>query len=97
MVQHFIKNWRTPKEDIRKALRIAKYNAGVLYPIISNTSQDLSYVKDRTILATKKHLEAPPHPDLLREERGVRGEERGVMDKERGVMDKGRGMRGRGE
>ena len=45
-VQHFIKNWRTPKEDISKTLRIAmswtQYNVGVPYPILSNTSQDLS-------------------------------------------------------
>ena len=62
-VQHFIKNWRTPWEDIRKALRIAmswtQYSAGgVLYPILSNTSQDLSYVKGRTILlSVRNHLQ----------------------------------------
>ena len=60
-VQYFIKNWRTSKEDIGKALRIAmswtQYSAGVPYPILSNTSQDLSYVKGRTILSVRKHLE----------------------------------------
>ena len=60
-IQHFIKNWRTPKEDIGKTLRIAmswtRHSAGVLYPILSNTSQDLSYVKGRTILTTRKHLD----------------------------------------
>ena len=60
-VQHFIKNQRTPKEDIGKTLCIAmpwtQYSAGAPYPILSNTSQDLSYVKDRTILATRKYLD----------------------------------------
>ena len=59
--QYFIKNWRMPKEDIGKALRIemswTQYSAGVPYPIISNISQDLSYVKGRTILSVRKHLE----------------------------------------
>ena len=60
-VQHFIKNWRTPWEDIGKALRIAmawtQYSAGVSYPILENTGQDLTYVKGRTILSVRKHLE----------------------------------------
>ena len=47
-VQNFIKNWRTPKVDIGKILRITmawtQYSAGVPYPILSNTSQNLSYV-----------------------------------------------------
>ena len=59
-VQHFLNNWRTPTEDIGKTLRIAmswtQYRAWVLYPILSETSQDLSYVKGRTILATRKFL-----------------------------------------
>ena len=37
-VQHFIKNWRTPKEDIKKSLHMAmswtQYSAGVPYPIL---------------------------------------------------------------
>ena len=33
-----------------------QYSAGVPYPIFLNTSQDLSYVKGRAILATRKHL-----------------------------------------
>ena len=60
-LQHFLKNWRTPWEDIRKALHIAMtwtyYSAYVSYPIFLNTSHDLSYVKGRTILSVKKHLE----------------------------------------
>ena len=59
-VQNFLKNWRTPKEDIGKTLCIVmswtQYSAEVPYPILSNTSQDLLYVKGRTILATRKHL-----------------------------------------
>ena len=34
-----------------------QYSAGVLYPIFLNTSQDLSYVKGRTILSVRKHPE----------------------------------------
>ena len=34
-----------------------QYSAGVSYPILTNTSQDLSYVKGRTILSVRKHLE----------------------------------------
>ena len=59
-VQHFFKNWRTPTEDIGKTLHIAmsitQYSAGVPYPILSNTTQDLSYVNGRMILATRKYL-----------------------------------------
>ena len=48
-------------EDIGKALHIAmswtQYSAGVSYPILENTSQDLSYVKGRSILSVRKHLQ----------------------------------------
>ena len=58
---HFIKNWRTLSEDIGKALCIemtwTQYSDGAPYPILSNTSQDLPYVKGRTILSVRKHLE----------------------------------------
>ena len=33
-----------------------QYSAEVPYPILSETSPDLSYVKERTILATRKFL-----------------------------------------
>ena len=33
-----------------------KYSADVPYPILSHTSQDLSYVKVRTILSGRNHL-----------------------------------------
>ena len=60
-MQYFIKNWRTPWGEIGKALRIemtwTQYSDGVTYAILSNTSQDLSYVKGRTILSVRKHLE----------------------------------------
>ena len=59
-VQHFLKNWRTPNEDIGKTLRVVmtwtQYCAGVPYPIILKTKQDLSYVKGRTILKTRRYL-----------------------------------------
>ena len=34
-----------------------QYSAGVPYPILLNTSLDLPYVKGRTILATREHLD----------------------------------------
>ena len=59
-IQHFIKNWRTPWEDIGKTLRVAlawtQYFDGVPYPILSKTKQNLSYVNGRTILETKRYL-----------------------------------------
>ena len=51
-----------PAEDIDKTLHIAmswtQYSAGAggLYPIQSETLPDLSYVKGRTIIATRKFL-----------------------------------------
>ena len=60
-IQYFLKKkWRTPTEDIGKTLRIAmswtQYNTGITYPKLSKTSQDLSCLKGRTILATRKYL-----------------------------------------
>ena len=59
-VQPFLKNWRTQNEDIGKALRTTmtwtQYNAGVPYPILLKTKQDLSYMKSITVLATRKYL-----------------------------------------
>ena len=59
-VQHFIKNWRTPWEDIGKTVRVAlawtQYCAGVPYPILSQTKQDLFNVKGRTIIETRRYL-----------------------------------------
>ena len=49
-----------PTEDVGKTLCVAmswtQYSAPFPYPILSNTTQDLSYVKGRTILATRKYL-----------------------------------------
>ena len=57
-VQHFIKNWWTPTENMSKILRIAmsltQFSAWVPYSILSVTWTDLLYVKERKILATKK-------------------------------------------
>ena len=59
-IQHFLKNWRTPWEDIGKTLRVAlvwtQYCAGVPYPILLKTKQNLSYVNGRTILETRRYL-----------------------------------------
>ena len=45
-IQYFIKNWRTPTGDIGKPLYIAmaltQYSAGVPYPILSKTVNNLS-------------------------------------------------------
>ena len=44
-VQYFLKNWRITTEDIGKTLLIVMsltyYSAGVPYPILSKTTQDL--------------------------------------------------------
>lgn len=61
MIHYFIKNWRTPTEDIGKALCVGmawtRYSTGVLYPIIFNTAIVLSYMKSRTVIATRKFLQ----------------------------------------
>ena len=82
-----MKNWRTPWEDIGKALRIAmawtQYSAGVSYPILGNTGQDLSYVKGRTILSVRKHLEecqAKIHLDTTYVQHPLRKKDVAIMD-----------------
>ena len=86
-VQHFLKNWRTLWEDIGKALRIAitwtQYSAGVSYPILSNTSQDISYVKGRTIMSVREHLEechAKLHLDTTYVQHPLRKNDVSIMD-----------------
>ena len=86
-VQHFVKNWRTPWEDIGKALRIAmtwtQYSAGVSYPILKNTSQELSYVKGRIILSVREHLEeckAKLHLDTTYVQHPFRQKDVAIMD-----------------
>ena len=60
-VQTFLKNWRTPSEDIGKALYIAmawtQYSADLSSPILKNISQELSYVEGRAVLSVRQHLE----------------------------------------
>lgn len=57
---HFVKNWRTPREDIGimiyKVYAWTQYQADVLYPILENTGTDLSDISGRTILATRNSL-----------------------------------------
>ena len=59
-IQHFLKNWRTPWENIGKMLRVAlvwaQYCAGVPYPILLRTKQNLLYVNGRTILDIRRYL-----------------------------------------
>ena len=45
--------WKT----LHIAISWTQHSAGVSYPIFSNISQDLSYVKERTILSVRNHLE----------------------------------------
>jgi hypothetical protein len=52
-VTHFLKNWRTPTEDIGKQLRIVyawtAYQAGVAYPYLEHPERPLDYVSGRVI------------------------------------------------
>ena len=56
-MQYLVENWGTSEDNIGKTLRIAmawtQYRSGVPYPILMKTTQDLLYVKSRTILATE--------------------------------------------
>jgi hypothetical protein len=58
-VTHFLKNWRTPTEDIGKQLRIVyawtSYQAGVAYPLLEYPEQPLDYVSGRVIPDMRKY------------------------------------------
>jgi hypothetical protein len=47
-VTHFLKNWRTPTEDIGKQLRIVyawyAYQSGVSYPVLEHPDRKLDYI-----------------------------------------------------
>ena len=59
-VTHFLKNWRTPAEDIGKQLRIVyawtSYQAGVSFPLLENPDKELDYVQGRAIPAVRHFL-----------------------------------------
>jgi hypothetical protein len=59
-VLHFLKNWRTPSEDIGKTLRIVfawtTYQAGITIPILEQTEINIDYIDGRVIPAMRKYL-----------------------------------------
>ena len=59
-VTHFLKNWRTPDEDIGKQLRIVyawtSYQAGVSFPLLERPEVELDYVQGRAIPAMRQYL-----------------------------------------
>jgi len=61
-VLHFLKNWRTPAEDIGKQLRItyawSAFQAGVSFPLLEHPHKEVNYVKGKVIPATRKYLAA---------------------------------------
>jgi hypothetical protein len=60
-VIHFLKNWRTPTEDIGKQLQIVYawtvYQSGVTYPILEHPERQLDYIKGRVIPGMRKYLD----------------------------------------
>jgi hypothetical protein len=59
-VLHFLKNWRTPSEDIGKTLRIVfawtMYQTGITIPILEQTDTNIDYIDGRVIPAMRKYL-----------------------------------------
>jgi hypothetical protein len=59
-VTHFLKNWRTPTEDIGKQLRIAyawyAYQSGVSYPVLEHPDRKLDYISGRVIQGVRTYL-----------------------------------------
>ena len=60
-----------------------QYSVGVSYPILKKTSQELSYVKGRTVLSVRKHLEecqAKLHLDTTYVQHPFRQKDVAIMD-----------------
>jgi hypothetical protein len=59
-VTHFLKNWRTPKEDIGQQLRILyawyAYQSGVSYPVLEHPDCRLYYISGREIEGVRTYL-----------------------------------------
>ena len=59
-IKHFLKHWRTPKEQAGKILRIvllwSQYQSGVSFPILSRPTIDLSYIQGRFITQIRQYL-----------------------------------------
>jgi hypothetical protein len=60
-VTYFLKNWRTPTEDIGKQLRIVyawyAYQSGVSSPILEHPERKLDYISGRVIQGIGKYLD----------------------------------------
>ena len=59
-VVHFLRYWRTPKEETGKLLRIVtawyQYQLGVSFPVLEFPTKDTSYSQGRLIPAVKNYL-----------------------------------------
>ena len=60
-VTHFLKNWRTPTEDIGKQLRIvyawSAYQSGVTYPLLEHPGRNLEHMNGKVIPGLRKYLD----------------------------------------
>ena len=61
-IQHFLKHWRTPKEEAGTLLRIvvawSQYQAGVSYPLLLKPATNLPHVQGRLIHKIREYLTA---------------------------------------
>jgi hypothetical protein len=59
-VLHFIKNWRTPNEDIGRVLRIVyawcQYQAGVSFPLLEQPEESITYLQGKVIPSLREFL-----------------------------------------
>jgi hypothetical protein len=59
-VLHFIKNWRTPNEDIGRVLRIVyawcQYQAGVSFPLLEQPEEPITYLQGKVIPSLREYL-----------------------------------------
>jgi predicted oxidoreductase len=59
-ITHFLKNWRTPTEDIGEQLRIVyawyAYQSGVSYPVLEYPDRKLDYISGRVIQGVRTNL-----------------------------------------
>jgi len=59
-VLHFVKNWRTPQEDIGKVLRVVyawnQYQAGVSFPLLEHPAESITYLQGKVIPSLREYL-----------------------------------------
>jgi hypothetical protein len=86
-VTHFLKNWRTPTEDIGKQLRIVyawtAYQSGVTFPLLECPERPLQYIRGRVIPGLRKYLDAIDGKILLHKKyirNKLRVEDESIMD-----------------